>query len=293
MGCGSKSIMGTPILDELRLCYAAQPSSLEGLSAVEVGESITFSPFTLFRQEGVRYEFSFTVCLGEMGNREEVGLLRFGRYSGTDNEHAYYIVSNSVLYDKDRLKLVLSLPAKLGLTLNNFTAIDIAIDYPKNVVMIIKRMMRNKQITTILNGKAIKDRRERIKGLRFDYSTSLNQLLRCPTITLHQAKAIKNRNQGIVIQAYNKREEIEVSGKDYILDYYDNPRFLFRLEVRLPYQELKDYCAKEHLEQTIDLLGDPVFLRGAYFYHLSSVLRFTKGRQRLSWEEVIKCNGRF
>ena len=57
-----------------------------------------------------------------------------------------------------------------------------------------------------------------------------------------QKKAITNKCDGITIQAYDKKAEIEnKSNKRYILDYYGNPKHLYRLEVRLHYQELKDY----------------------------------------------------
>ena len=115
-----------------------------------------------------------------------------------------------------------------------------------------------------------------------DYSTSLDRLHHL-TITLRQEKARKHKDKGITVQSYDKKAEIEtVSGKDYILKHYGKPRFLFRLEVRLRYQELQDYCKKEKLIQSAEMVFDPAFLQGAFYYHLSSVLRFTKGRRRLA-----------
>ena len=138
----------------------------------------------------------------------------------------------------------------------------------------------------------MKDRSKVIPGVMFDYSTSLRRL-KCPTITIQQAKAIKNKDKGITIQGYDKKGEVIAgSGKQYILDYYDNPRYLYRLEVRLHYRELQDYCRMINIVQCEDLLFDQEFLRGLYYYHLSSVLRFVKGRKKLEWKELIKCNGR-
>ena len=67
--------------------------------------------------------------------------------------------------------------------------------------------------------------------------------LHCPTITIKQAKAAKNKTKGVMVQSYDKKAEIETtSGKQYILDMYGHLRFLFRLEVRLSYRDLQEYC---------------------------------------------------
>ena len=283
---------GKPVIDGLRLCYVAEPSLLEDLSKVEVGGNWTAPPFTLFRQGGDRFEFTFAVCYGEPGAREEIGILKYGRYGAGESQYVYFKFNNWVLYSLPTLQLALSLPDLLGLQFNNFTALDIAIDYRKNISTIIKRMMRNESVTTILNGKAQKDRKRIIREMTVDYSTSLNRLHH-PTITLRQEKARKHKDKGITVQSYDKKAEIEtVSDKDYILEYYGQPRFLFRLEVRLRYQELQDYCKREKLIQSAELVFDPAFLLGAFYYHLSAVLRFTKGRRRLAWEDIIACNGR-
>lgn len=284
--------LGEPVLDELRICYAADPLLLADLSRVEVGDYRTFPPFTLFRIGGDRFEFMFAVCEGEPGDWKEVGQFKFGRYGAGKSHLCYLRVSNQVLYDQEQLRAVLSFPDMLSLVFNNFTAIDIAIDHRKNISSIIKRLMRNEDIKTILNGKQVKDRSKVIPGVTIDYSTSLKRL-QCPTITIRQAKAIKNKDKGITVQSYDKKAEVETgSGKQYILDYYDQPRYLFRLEVRLRYQELRDYCRLINTVQGIDMVFDPEFLKGLYYYHLSAVIRFTKGRKMLAWPDLIDRNGR-
>ena len=283
--------IGKPVIDELRICYIADPLLLDDLSHVEVGKFREFAPFTVYRVSGDRFEYTFSICIGDVEAREEVGLFKYGRYGAEDSTFCYLKVVNSVLYDQRRLKQVLSFPTLLGLVFNNFTAIDIAIDHSKNVSSIIKRMMRNPEVDTILNGKKIQDRRKRIPGVTIDYSTSLNRL-KCPTITIRQAKAIKNKENGITVQSYDKKAEVEGSEKEYILDYYNDPRYLFRLEVRLHYQELQDYCKKNNVIQCEEMLFDQETLMDMYYYHLSSVLRFSKGRVKLAWQDIISCSGR-
>ena len=283
---------GTPVIDALRLCYVAEPSLLQDLSSLNVKSSRKFGDFTLTRVAADRFEFFFIIFLDADRTRKELGSLKFGRYGAADSLYVYYQVQNEILYDRELLDQALLFPDLLGLYFNNFTAIDIALDHKKNFSAIIKRMMRNEKITTILNGKAIKDRKELIKGISFDYASSLSRL-HCPTITIKQAKAARNKSKGITIQSYDKKAEIETqSGKDYILNQYGNPQHLFRLEVRLSYANLKGYFSRLGQSQTIAALFDTDVLADLFFSSLASVLRFSRGRKPLAWQDILECNGR-
>ena len=98
---------------------------------------------------------------------------------------------------------------------------------------------------------------------------------------------------GLTMCAYNKGNEIDkASGKEYIREFYGNPKMLHRLEVHLNNQEIKDYCRNVvNVVQDIELLSDQDFLDAMYDYHLSSLLRFTRGRKKLDWNEIL-CTGR-
>lgn len=283
---------GTPVIDALRLCYVAEPSLLQELSSFNIKTSRKFGDFTLTRVAADRFEFFFIIYLNAEESREEIGSLKFGRYGAADSLYVYYQVQNEILYDRGLLDQALRFPDLLGLYFNNFTAIDIALDHKKNFSAIIKRMMRNEKVTTILNGKAIKDRKELIKGVSFDYASSLSRL-HCPTITIKQAKAARNKSKGITIQSYDKKAEIETqSGKEYILNQYGNPQHLFRLEVRLSYANLKGYFSRLGESQTIAALFDTDVLADLFFSSLASVLRFSRGRKPLAWQEILESNGR-
>ena len=101
-----KGRLGAPVIDELRLCYVAEPSLLEDLSGVEVGASVTISPFVLYRVGGDRFQYQFVVCLGDIGEREEVAIMKYGRYGAADSPYIYFRLSNQVLYNETRLKEV-------------------------------------------------------------------------------------------------------------------------------------------------------------------------------------------
>ena len=278
------------VIDELKLCYLADKETMACLAEVEVGAWLEFHPYKFYRFLNERFRFFFVL----VENGMEVAQLKFGHY--TDDEDAplyvYLKVLNPVLYDAERLQRLIALPDELGMVFNNFTAVDLALDSRVNFPSLIKRMMRDKTITTIINGKAVKDRKKVLQGVSFEYSSTLDRLNH-PTITLKQKKAIANRCDGISVQAYDKKAEIDDhSDKQYILDHYGNPKRLYRLEIRLHYQELKDYFTMCKVFPTPEDLFDAEVLKKMFFYHLSAVIRFTKGRRRMDWETLLKCNGR-
>lgn len=278
------------VIDELKLCYIADREQMACLAEVEVGASVELFHYKFYRFLNERFRFFFEV----VEDGVKVAHLKFGHY--TDKEDAplyvYLKVLNRVLYDAVRLQRLLALPDKYGMVFNNFTAIDLALDGGINFPSLIKRMMRDKTVTTIINGKAVKDRKKVLQGVSFEYSSTLGRLNH-PTITVKQKKAIANKCNGVTVQAYNKKAEIDDhSDKRYILDYYGHPKRLYRLEIRLHYQELKDYFVMLGKYPSPEDLFDAESLKKMFFYHLSAVMRFTRGRRKIDWETLLKCNGR-
>ena len=277
-------------VDELKICYIATPDDLNELMNIEIGSCMVLYGYRFCRSISDRFRYYFEVW----ENDEQVAWLKYGLYTdlSTTKHFIYFKINNQVLYNPDQLNVILELPEKLGLVFNNYTAIDLALDSNVNFTSLIKRMIRNKTVTTIINGKAVKDRKQVLQGVSFQYSTSLDRLKHA-TITIKQKKAISNKKNGIVVQAYDKKAEVEQnSDKRYILDFYGQPKRLYRLEVRLHYQELKDYFSKVNGEPIIKTMSDQDLLRDLFYYHLSAVLRFTQGRKKLYWQTLIKCNGR-
>lgn len=277
-------------IDELKICYTADPENLKELMSADLGSHIDLFGFRFYRIISDRFRYYYDVWQGD----RQVAQLKFGLYTDlTSTKYfIYYKINNQVLYEPDRLNIILELPECFGCVFNNYTAIDLAIDSCVNFTSLIKRMIRNKTLTTIINGKAIKDRKQVLQNVVFQYTTSLDRLKQS-AITIKQKKAISNKKHGIVVQAYDKKAEIEQnSDKRYILDYYGQPKRLYRLEVRLHYQEIKDYFCKVKCEPIYETMTNQVLLRDMFYYHLSAVLRFTKSRKKLDWPTIIKCSGR-
>lgn len=274
--------LGTTILDELRLCYIAEPSFLDDLSLTAVGERIDFADFSMVRILGQHFRYLFKVFVG----KKQVGNFYYGQYGIVDSCYAWFKFENQVLYDGELFRTTLDIPYKLKLTFNNITAIDLTKDFKKNIVNIIRRLYKDEGITTIVNGKAIKDRKRIIPEFHIDYSVSLERL-KNPTFYAKQKKAVHDKTKGVCVSCYNKRTEIENTSKQYILDFYGNPKCLHRLEVHLNAEEIRRYCSMKKIPQTIDLIFDQDSITDMFFYYLSSVVRFTKGRTKLDWRDIL------
>lgn len=277
-------------IDELKICYTTTADNLNDLMSVEIGSFADLFGYRFYRSVSDRFRFFFEVWEDD----EQVAQLKHGLYTDLSDpkQYIYFKISNHVLYKPEQLKRTLELPDKMGFIFNNYTAIDLAIDSKTNFTSLIKRMIRDKTITTIINGKAVKDRKHVLQGVSFQYSTSLDRL-KYATITIKQKKAVSNKQHGITIQAYDKKAEVEQNtDKRYILDFYGQPKRLYRLEVRLHYQELKDYFSKTNGEPIFETMTNQELLQDMFFYHLSAVLRFTQERKKLDWPTLIMCNGR-
>lgn len=285
--------IGIPIIDELKLCYEADLTLLDELEAIDYGQSIELGEYSFYRTTSHHFKYAYDVVVEDGDGSEKVATARFGRY-GEESVSGYffYRVENHVLYDNCKLDYALAIPEELGLSFHNFTSLDIAIDSKIDVARLVKRMWHRTDVTTIINGKAVRDRKAVLKPLRLVYSTSLDRL-KGLTVYVKQSKAIRNKTKGITVQAYNKKQEIaESSHKEYINEFYGNPKRLYRLEVHLNNEEIKAYCRLLNIQQDLSMLKDRSLLTNMFYYHLSSVIRFTKGRKKLSWKDIIDCNGR-
>jgi hypothetical protein len=275
--------LGQTIIDELRLCYVAEPELLDTLSLLEFGERVTFERFSVVRIVGQHFQFYYTLL---DVNNLKVAYLYFGRY-GDESNYLWVKFENRMLYNRLQLQnLMFDIQSILPIVFNNITKIDLAKDFKKNVVYAIKRLFKDSEIKTIINGRVVRDRKKVLKELMVVYQASLERI-KNPSITICQAEAARNKAKGTTIQAYNKGAELIKSDKTYISEFYGNPKALHRLEVRLNSDEIRDYCKKQQRQQMVEDIFDEMFLTDMYYYHLGSVLRFTRGRKPVSWQEIL------
>ena len=151
----------------------------------------------------------------------------------------------------------------------------------------IRKTAKDDAIKVIVNGKVIDKEKDVAEGM-FVFSLNFKKLSN-PTISIKQAKAVKDKTKGLTLCGYNKAKEIEtVSNKDYIKDFYGSPKTLHRLEIHQNNEEIKDFCNSHSIVQNIALIFNQDFLDGMYNTHLSSLLRFTKGRTKLDWQDILQ-----
>lgn len=280
----AKCDIGRTIIDELRLCYTAEQTLLQELSQIEMGKWKDYENFSLFRVHSHHFQYSYDI----LHNRTKVATLRFGHYGEPQQtSYVYYRIENQILYNHDMLTTILTLPDILGFTFQHITSLDLAQDYTFNIVQRIRKIAKEPNTKVIINGKVI-NKTQDISGAMMIYTLNFTKV-RNPSICLKQAKAEHDKTKGLTLCAYNKRNEIETeSHKDYILDFYGNPKNLHRLEVHQNNQEIKDFCKNRNIIQDINLIFNQEFLDNMYYTHLSSILRFTKGRNKQNWHEILQ-----
>ena len=284
---------GSVIIDALKLCYEASAEVLEDLKAINLGMRRKYGDYVFCRETSHHFRYAYGVLMENGDSLGKVMTVGVGIYGDNQERNfAFFRVENHVLYNSLLLKRVLALPEQMGMVFHNFTAIDLAVDIKTDIVRLIRRLWHREDITTIINGKAIKYRTVEIDNLKLIYSASL-QRLKGASLLIKQARARQDKSKGLTVQVYNKGKEIEaVSHKYYIQEFYGNPKRLYRLEVHQNNAEIQDYCRKVNRVQDIDMVYDQEFLTAMFYYHLSAVLRFTKGRKKLAWPDIIACNGR-
>ena len=279
---------GTTIIDALTLCYKAEDDFLAYMRGVS--ESIDFDKFSLYRTKGERHSQYFNVKL--YGTK--VASLYFDRYGANGKEpYICFRINNYVLYDKPLLVETLSLPELLDLPFNNYTHLDLARDYRYNIGNRVRTMMRNPELKTILNGKQIIDRKKTLKNVFRTCGMSLDRD-GGTGLVIKQAKAARNKNKGKTLACYDKIEEIKTeSHKQYILDFYGNPKRLHRLEVRLNTDDIRSIATKLNIVLNEDIIFDINLLDAIYLHALRSLLRFKKGSKELEWKTLLDSNLRY
>lgn len=282
-------------LDMLRLCYEAEePQLLDYFTSFNVGEKIDLYYFYLVRIEGKYYDYVYNICYEEQGQNKLFGELRFGLNKGSaeanthinGNRKVWLSVHNRVLYS-DELYYLGFISDALGLELHNITTLDIALDMSKNIPQYLRRLIKDKSLGVILNGKRIKDRTQDRPEILYIRSGSLDTE-KYLTVNIKEKKAINDKSKGRTLTAYNKLAEIaNSSAKKYISDKYEQPKKIYRLEVHLNNEEIKDYIKRTCTELNINTVFDINFLYNMYIDTLNHIIRFDYEGKKITWENII------
>ena len=94
--------------------------------------------------------------------------------------------------------------------------------------------------------------------------------------------------QVLVPVVYRMLTEISnASDKQYILEHYGNPKRLYRTEVHLNAEDIKNYVERIGIQYTPLILFDEAILEGMFFHYLGSVIRFQSRKMDASWEHLL------
>ncbi len=292
-----KRVCKRPIqIDALTLCYeVVNTYYYDQLRQLDYDTSIDLNEFQLTRTTGRYYDNVYNI---QAWNGEKIitfGQLQFSLANGSEesNTHknglrkVWLSLSNETLYSED-FHFLTYIEQRLGLTFHNITGIDLCRDTPFSVSPLVKAYMHNKNVTTILNGKRIINRDEDRPEITYTTSGSLNKQGKYLTVNIKQRNAIKDKSKGITILTYDKAAEISnASDKKYIMEHYGNPKRLYRTEVHLNAEDIKNYVERRGISYTPLLLIDEAILEDMFFHFLNSVIRFQCKAEDVSWQHIL------
>ena len=283
------------MIDALTVCFEVENRyHFDRISLLDYGETYDLYEYQLSRIEGRYYDNVYAITYMDDDTEIEFGQLKFNISRGSEsgnlhesgNLKVWISLNNQTLYTKDQYNLGF-IATKLGLEPHNITTLDLCKDTPFNVGKSVRKLIKDKTVTTILNGKRIKDRDEDRPEITYITSGSLNKTDKYMTVNVKQKNAIKDKNRGVTVTTYDKVAEVQnSSGKDYILNYYGNPQKLYRTEVHLNNQEVKDYLDSRGLFFNYYMI-DEAMLEDMFYHHLNSVIRFEYNKEKILWEHLL------
>ena len=292
-----KRVCNRPIqIDALTLCYEVEHTYYyDKLSTFDYGECLDMNEFRLYRTDGRYYDNVYVIRLWNGTRDIEWGYLKFNLARGDkdSNTHTngkrkvWMSLNNETLYTDD-FHFLTYIEQRLGLEFHNVTSLDLCLDTPFSVSPLVKAYLHNNDVTTILNGKRVTDRDEDRPEISYTFSGSLNKQDKYKTVNIKQRNAIKDKSKGITVLTYDKVAEISnASDKQYILDYYGNPKRLYRTEVHLNAEDIKNYVEHRGIQYTPLILVDEAILKDMFFHFLGSVIRFQSRKVDASWEHLL------
>lgn len=291
------------VLDALTLCYEVEnPYHYEELKRIKIDEYYELYDFKLKRINGRYFKNVYTIIFydSDTDKYKSFGHLKFNLNEENDEKNNFHVngkpkvwitLENSILYS-DELYYISYIDSELGLSPHNITTIDLAFDTNFDMAKKIKSWIKCRDLCIVLNGKIIRDRDRDIPEITYTTSGSCNKTEKYKTVNIKQKKAIHDKTKGTTAICYNKLAEIRnSSGKDYILAHYGNPNRLYRVEVHLNYEQIKDFF----LGQENEWFRFYGFLQKdlreeLFFEHLNRLIHFKYGKHNITWQSLLGKN---
>ena len=288
--------------DKVKLCYTLyEDSPLYQLmeTPLEIYE-LPHWDFRLERTEGKYYNYIYKIIYLERTSNsfnseydmQCFGTLRWGLKADKEGEMSGFVwieIDNKQLYlnynynTHNRLVYLDYIEGMLGLKFHNFTRLDLAFDDTRNLSKRLIRAIRDENLIPIVNGTKVTDRDKLLEDILYIGVGSCRRIKEYSLI-------VQQKNGDLRLSAYNKKREIESnSGKHYIAEANGNPNYLFRLEVRVNGDTLREYFKHEQIEYNSMMFADEGFLWRLFLAFSNRVLRFqtVKGKQILDVLDIV------
>ncbi len=199
------------------------------------------------RTENTTYHNNFAVYCSD----EYVGQLYFDS-PNPNRPYIYLAVDNKILYTC--VAGLSYIEQALHMSYCRISKLDVCFDTNRNIINKFYQMLKDENLTIIINNKAIKDRYATIDKL-IHYSTGSLKNIR-------RVKSFSVQGNEIELVGYDKREEIEKSGKEYIKENLQMGKKFYRLEVR--------FSNYKQLQKALDMCG--VDINELYYYPFEDLL---------------------
>lgn len=271
-------------VDKLTICYT-MPDEI--YMTLKNGNIFDYKEFKLVRYKDPNKLFSdcFVIQCQNIDDQNgglvwyDFAHIKFNmRLSENDAKYNYIwiYVDNRTLYTPSYLGVsVISeleyITDTLGFVINNITSLDIAFDSNINFARRIRKAVFNPSLKVILNGKLRNDPKEVLNEII--YLQKGNQ----ERITDLAVYVSQKKKDGFKLCIYDKSKEAKVNDKSYILDWMKMSQNLYRVELRLKNQHLKEYFTSLNdfdLNQIYSHLCSQEFLSNIFLFFSMRLLRF-------------------
>ena len=285
-------------IDKLKICYKLNPTS--ELHELQDNPIYEFEhpewDFKLVRVDGNHFNYIYDIIYLEYSNnefkeyKEQVfGKIQWGLRSDKNDALQSYVwisIDNKQFYLKYDYQTINRLPyldyieSALGLEFNNITHLDLALDTSNNFSKALVKMIRNKDYYPIINGTKITDRKKLIEDILYIGIGNLERIKEYNIL-------IQQKDNDISVCAYNKKREVEHKrNKGYIMEVYNNPNQLHRLEVRIKSDAMKNFFDDEQIQYKASMLYDNNWLWLIYLTYLNRVIRFQEVKSKKTYNVI-------
>lgn len=250
-----KKVKSVISIDKLTLCYSASSELIAQLN--EINELIDSDGcFRLVRiaSDEALFANSFRLLIkfpegdGKC-TEKEFAILKTKTNSIESNKKNYVWLyfDNWVFYEVfitvqgskcNWLSCVNYIIDELGLVFNNITSLDIALDNNVNIAKKIKHAQFSDDYTVKLNGTFRKNKKVILDDI-LHISTGDQIKMRTASVVVKPRK-----KDGLSLKSYNKTNELNKSAKEYIPKWIDLNSIVYRTEVTLKNEHLKEFYAQ-------------------------------------------------